>query len=104
MEANKTEYQLYDALKAVVDPELGLNIIDLGLVYKIAYSEEQGAGIEMTLSAPGCPMGDVILDQVRSTVEQLLPGKKFSLRLVWDPAWSADRISPQGRKMLGLDT
>lgn len=99
----KTEMEIYDELKTVLDPEVGINIIDLGLVYKIQYSEERGIEIEITLSTKGCPMGDVIMDNIQSTLKEKFPNKKIDIKLVWEPAWSPDYVTPAGKKALNFE-
>ena len=101
-EADKIEIEIYNILKTVIDPELGVNIVDLGLIYKIGYNNETGIKIEMTLSTKGCPMGDVIMDNAKSVVEKKFPNKKLDLILVWEPAWSPDLVTPDGKTVLGL--
>lgn len=96
----KKEVQIYDELKKVIDPEVGINIIDLGLVYKIKYSEENGILIEMTLSTRACPMGNIILENVEKTTQAVFPGVKINTQLVWEPSWSPDFITPAGKKAL----
>ena len=88
---------LYD----VYDPELGINVVDLGLVYDIAVYEERVA-IQMTLTTPGCPLHNVLTDAVARAVEESFPGFDcVTVKLVWDPPWQPARISPQGRIDLG---
>ncbi len=102
-EANKIEIETYDILKTVIDPELGINIIDLGLIYKIEYDNHNGTiKIEITLSTKGCPMGDVIMDNIHSKIGEKFPTLKLNLSLVWEPAWSPDLVTPAGRKALGM--
>jgi len=97
---NKKELQIYDALKSVMDPEVGINIIDLGLVYKIRYSPEEGILVEMTFSTRACPMGNIILEDVKKTAQSLFPEVKINVVLVWDPVWTTDFITPGGKKGL----
>lgn len=101
-EANKIEIEVYDALKSVIDPEIGINIIDLGLVYKIEYNGENGIYIEMTFSTPGCPMGDAITENIYSVLGEKFPGKKAEVKIVWEPAWSTNFVTPAGRQALGF--
>lgn len=100
--SDSIETRIYDCLKTVIDPEIGINIIDLGLVYRIAYSEEEGIQIELTFSTKGCPMGDVIMDNIHNTLEEKFPDTASDIELVWEPVWSADFITPDGRKALGM--
>jgi metal-sulfur cluster biosynthetic enzyme len=94
---NKKELQIYDALKAVMDPEVGINIIDLGLVYKIKFTAAEGILIEMTFSTRACPMGNIILQNVEETARELFPSTPTVVKLVWDPIWTPDFITPAGK-------
>lgn len=100
-EENRKELLIYDALKNVIDPELGINIIDMGLVYKIKYSAATGILIEMTLSTKACPMGNIIREDVENTVQALFPGEDVIFKLVWEPVWTPEFISAAGKKALG---
>lgn len=102
IEASNIEVEIYDALKTVIDPEIGINIIDLGLVYKIEYSEEKGIQLDVTLSTKGCPMADIIMDDINNTLKEKFPDKKLDIQLVWEPAWSSDFVTPDGKKALGM--
>lgn len=102
-EANKTENEIYGILKTVIDPELGINIIDLGLVYKIEYTEDRGIQIELTLSSKGCPMGDVILNNVEAVIKEKFADVRLDIQLVWEPAWTTDRVTVEGKRALGGD-
>jgi metal-sulfur cluster biosynthetic enzyme len=97
---NKKELEIYDALKSVIDPEVGINIIDLGLVYKIKYDPTEGILIEMTLSSRACPMGNIILGRVEETAQTLFPEIKINIKLVWQPLWDPAFITPAGKKAL----
>lgn len=92
---------IYDALKTVIDPELGINIIDLGLVYKIQYSDDIGIQIEVTLSTKGCPMADIIMDDIQTTLAGKFPEEKINIELVWEPTWTPDFMTPAGKFALG---
>jgi metal-sulfur cluster biosynthetic enzyme len=92
-----------EALKDVVDPELGINVVDLGLVYGIHVDDENVATIDMTLTSAACPLTDVIEDQTR---QALLTGpgggivKDFRINWVWMPPWGPAMISDEGRDQL----
>jgi metal-sulfur cluster biosynthetic enzyme len=101
-EANKIELKVYDVLKDVIDPELGVNIIDLGLVYEIKYNKEKGITITMTLSSEGCPMGDIIMDDISFVLNEIFPNIKHKVDLTWTPKWSSDFIKPNGKAQLGI--
>jgi len=93
-----TPDQIMDALKDAVDPELGVNIVDLGLIYGVDIDEEGHATIDMTLTAPACPL----TDQLESDVHYLLAGitRDVAINWVWLPPWSLDMISDDGREQL----
>ncbi len=90
------------ALRAVKDPELNLNIVDIGLVYDVEVSEAGDVKVKMTLTSPGCPAGTQILDDVRSVVADLEDVKTVDVELVWDPYWTPERMDPRVRAFLGF--
>lgn len=98
--ANEIELSVFALLQEVIDPELGINIIDLGLVYEISYAEETGIKILMTLSSKGCPMGDVIMSDIERVLEAKYPQIKRTVELTWEPAWTTDRVSEKGMSEL----
>ena len=89
------------ALRAVKDPELGLNIIDIGLVYEVIVDEAGVAHVKMTLTSPGCPAGAEIMDDVRRTLLDLEGITSVDLELVWEPYWTPERMDPRVRAFLG---
>ena len=95
------EETVVEALKAVVDPEIGLNIVDLGLVYDLKLDKDGTVAIEMTLTTPGCPLHAVISDAVHQVLESLPGIRRVELDLVWSPPWTPDMITPAGRHALG---
>jgi metal-sulfur cluster biosynthetic enzyme len=96
-----TTEAVLDALKLVLDPEVGINVVDLGLVYDVSVIEN-AVTIEMTLTTPGCPLHASIEAAVRRTIETRHPDvQDIALNLVWDPPWDTDRITPEGRMQLG---
>jgi len=98
---NDIKARIRQLLKGVIDPELMVNIIDLGLVYDIRISKDTPAiAIDMTLSSPGCPLGDVIMEDVRLIIARNFPDYEVKVNLTWDPPWTADRITPAGREAL----
>lgn len=90
------------ALKSVYDPEIPVDIYELGLVYRIDISEEKVANLEMTLTAPGCPVADQLLQEVEAKVEAIPEITEARVNLVWSPPWSKDRMSEAARLHLGL--
>ena len=96
--------QINDLLKQVLDPEIGINIVDLGLVYEVSVSEENEIKVVMTLTTPGCPMGQSITDTVTNLLTRHLPGYTVKIELVWFPAWDAGMISEAGQAQLNGTT
>ncbi|WP_375056938.1 metal-sulfur cluster assembly factor [Zobellella sp. DQSA1] len=96
-----TEQQVRDALCRVLDPEVGENIIELGLVYGIEITAQRLA-VVMTMTSPSCPMGDWIRQQVEAEIKTLCQdGQRAEVELVWQPAWGPERMSPTLRARLG---
>ena len=89
------------ALRKVKDPELNLNIIDLGLVYEIAVHDGE-VHVQMSLTSPGCPSGPEIMSDAQTAVEAMQGVTKVDVELVWSPYWTPDRIDPKVRAYLGL--
>ncbi len=87
-----------EAMKDVVDPELGINVVDLGLVYGVEVDEHSNAVLSMTLTSAACPLTDVIEDQTRSALDGLV--NDFRIDWVWMPPWGPDKITDDGREML----
>lgn len=90
------------ALRAVKDPELNLNIIDIGLVYDVEVSEAGAVHVRMTLTSPGCPAGTEIIDDVKGVVGDLEGVTGVEVELVWEPYWTPDRMDPRVRAFLGF--
>ena len=89
------------ALRAVKDPELNLNIIDLGLVYDVNVGEASDVHVRMTLTSPGCPAGTEIIQSVRDVVRDLEGVSSVDVELVWEPYWTPERMDPRVRAFLG---
>ena len=87
-----------EAMKDVVDPELGINVVDLGLIYDIRVEPDNSATIDMTLTSAACPLTDVIEDQAATALEGLVTG--FRINWVWMPPWGPDKITDDGREQL----
>jgi metal-sulfur cluster biosynthetic enzyme len=90
------------ALRAVKDPELNLNIMDIGLVYDVEVSETGQVRVDMTLTSPGCPAGGEILDDVKRVVSDLEGVTGVEVELVWDPYWTPEKMDPRVRAFLGF--
>jgi metal-sulfur cluster biosynthetic enzyme len=96
-----TEEAVRAALRNVDDPEVGMNIVDLGLVYGVVLSTE-GVHIDLTMTSPACPLGDVVIDDAVRAVLAVAPaGMNVDVDLVWDPPWSPNRMSERARRELG---
>jgi metal-sulfur cluster biosynthetic enzyme len=87
-----------EAMRDVVDPELGINVVDLGLVYGVAIDDDNTAVIDMTLTSAACPLTDVIEDQAASALDGLTNG--VTINWVWMPPWGPDKITDEGREQL----
>ncbi len=87
-----------EAMKDVVDPELGVNVVDLGLVYGVTVNDDNSATIDMTLTSAACPLTDVIEDQTMSALEGLVTSA--AINWVWMPPWGLDKITEDGREQL----
>ncbi len=90
------------AMRSVYDPELPLNIYDLGLIYDINISDSAEVDITMTLTAPGCPVAGILPGQVESAVRNVAGVSASRVELVWDPPWDKDRMSDEAKLTLGL--
>jgi metal-sulfur cluster biosynthetic enzyme len=102
-----TEQEVMSALKQCYDPEIPVNIVDLGLIYGVglqpAPDERQDVTVDMTLTAPGCPMHVMISDQVKARLEQLPGIRNAKVNIVWNPPWTPERLSAEARKQLGIE-
>ena len=102
-----TEQDVLSALKSCYDPEIPVNIVDLGLVYKVNFSpttdDKQDVTVEMTLTAQGCPEHVNISMQVKSRLEQLPGIRNAAVNVVWTPPWTPERLSAEARRQLGID-
>ncbi len=87
-----------EAMRDVVDPELGINVVDLGLVYGITVDPDNHAVVDMTLTSAACPLTDVIEDQTSAALEGLVDG--YRINWVWMPPWGPDKITEDGKEML----
>ena len=96
-----SEKDVRNILHNVIDPEVGINIVDLGLVYGVEISGNK-LHIDLTMTTPACPMGDMILDDARQALAGLLPANaEIDINLVWEPPWSPDKMSEQAREHFG---
>ena len=93
-----TDEDVLEAMKDVVDPEPGINVVDLGLVYGVSVDDANIATVDMTLTSAACPLTDVIEDQTRSALSEVV--EDFRINWVWMPPWGPDKITDDGREML----
>jgi len=98
---SNTEQNILHQIKTVIDPEVAINIVDLGLIYEVHYQEEEKKiQVIMTLSARGCPVGDTIIQHVKTVIENEYPNDEVQVDLVWEPQWSPQMITEDGKKAL----
>ena len=96
------EGKIVEALKKVFDPEIPVNIYDLGLIYKIDYTDHKEANIDMTLTSPNCPVVDMLLMDVETAVVALEEVDKVNINLVFEPPWDKNMLSEEARLELGF--
>ena len=96
------EGKIVEALKTVYDPEIPVNVYDLGLIYEIDYTDQKEAKIEMTLTAPNCPMVDILLMDVEKAVNALEEVELTSINLVFEPQWDKSMLTEEAKLELGL--
>ncbi len=100
-EKESLKKKVIEALKSVYDPEIPVNVIDLGLVYRIEVDDEGNVTVDMTLTSPGCPVAEMVLNMAEASIMERLGGdRKITVNLVWDPLWTPDKVSEEGRKKL----
>jgi metal-sulfur cluster biosynthetic enzyme len=106
-----TQEEVLNALKQCYDPEIPVNIVDLGLIYNVRLepaaeehdTEKQDVSVDLTLTSQGCPSHVMIGDQVKARLEQLPGIRNASVNVVWTPPWTPERLSPDARKQLGIE-
>lgn len=98
---SEMELEVLEAIKTVIDPEVGINIVDMGLIYNVIVNEpENNIYVQMTLSARGCPVGDSIINQVEIVVQNYWPGFTVAVELTWEPQWTPDLMTEDGMAAL----
>ena len=102
-EKTKLESDIVDVLKTVYDPEIPVNIYDLGMVYRIEVVDDSSVDMDMTFTAPSCPAADFILEDVRTKIESLHEVKSVNINLVFEPAWDQSMMSEEARVELGFE-
>jgi metal-sulfur cluster biosynthetic enzyme len=92
---------VYDALRGVDDPEAGMNVVDLGLVYAVRIDAD-GIAVDMTMTTPACPVSEMLVEQARGAVAAIAPaGTRVQVNLVWDPVWNPSMMSGTAREFFG---
>jgi FeS assembly SUF system protein len=102
-EKTQIEERIVDVLKTVYDPEIPVNIYDLGMIYKVDVKEDGSVDVDMTFTAPNCPAADFILDDVRTKIESLEQVTAANINLVFEPAWDQSMMTEEARVELGMD-
>lgn len=99
-----TTKEILEALKNVDDPEIGMNIVDLGLVYGVDWEEGQGqVHVDLTLTSPGCPLGPELIRDIKRELRRLPEVRQVDVDLVWNPPWHPSMMSEYAREELGYD-
>jgi metal-sulfur cluster biosynthetic enzyme len=93
---------LFQQLKTVEDPDVHVNVVDLGLIYTIEESTDGPIVVAMTLTSSNCPMGDFLIESVKQTIASIHPEREIVVNLVWDPPWNQDMITELGKMELGI--
>lgn len=94
--------RILESLEQVIDPELGIDIVNLGLVYEIRFEQNGHTEIDMTLTTMGCPLADLLTDQIHDAMREIPEVTNTEVKLVWYPAWSVDKMSRYARISLGI--
>lgn len=103
MEESRTKKdQVMDALSKVIDPELGIDIVNLGLIYEVEIEDGQSAIITMTLTTMGCPLSDMLNDSIKRAAESVAGIEECEIQLVWYPMWNVGKMSRYARVALGI--
>ncbi len=102
-EKTRIEERIVDVLKTVYDPEIPVDIWNLGMIYKVEVNEEGGVDLDMTFTAPSCPAADFILEDVRTKVESVEGVTSANVNLVFEPAWDHSMMSEEARVELGFE-
>ena len=102
-EKTKIEERIVDVLKTVYDPEIPVNIFDLGMIYRIEVKDDSSVELDMTFTAPNCPAADFILEDVRTKVESVEGVTACNVNLVFEPAWDQSMMTEEARVELGFD-
>ena len=102
-EVEKIKTRILESLEQVIDPELGIDIVNLGLIYEIRFDETNGqTEIDRTLTTMGCPLADLLTDQIYDAMSDVPEVTKTDVKLVWYPAWTVEKMSRYARIALGI--
>lgn len=102
VEKDAIKDKILQALEMVIDPELGVDIVNLGLIYEIRFEDDGTTEIDMTLTTMGCPLADLLTDQIYDAMREVPEVTKTEVKLVWQPAWSVEKMSRYARIALGI--
>ncbi|MBZ0178849.1 MAG: SUF system Fe-S cluster assembly protein [Melioribacteraceae bacterium] len=102
VDKGKLEQQVISVLRTIFDPEIPVDIYELGLVYEINIDEEANVGVKMTLTSPACPVAGSLPGEVKSKLENIQDINKVEVQLVWDPPWNMDLMSEEAKLQLGF--
>jgi metal-sulfur cluster biosynthetic enzyme len=97
-----TEDQVYNALKKCMDPEIPVNVVDLGLIYGVKVDQGKDVDIKMTMTTRGCPLHDTLVSDVKRYVGKISGVGNINVEIVWEPAWTLDKMNPAVRDQLGF--
>jgi len=101
--ATITPEAVYESMKEVIDPEIGVNIVDLGLVYGVDIDDQNNVEVTMTLTSMGCPLGPIIIRDIQNAVTSDIEGVgEVNVRIVWSPPWSIEMMSEDAKDELGI--
>ena len=103
IDKEKRKEKIIESLKGVYDPEIGLDIVNLGLIYDIDISEDGEVDINMTLTTPWCPLAGSVEEAVKAVVSAIDEVKDVNVELVWDPPWNPSMISEEAKQILGIE-
>lgn len=101
VDKEEVKKKVIEALRKTYDPEIPVNVYDLGLIYDIRVGDDKTVEIDMTMTAPGCPVAGMVVMMTEAMVQEELGDEyKVKVNLVWDPPWTPDRVTPEGREQL----
>jgi metal-sulfur cluster biosynthetic enzyme len=101
-ETKEIEDDIYNILTTVMDPEIEIDIVNLGLIYELKYNGEKKVDVLMTLSTPSCPLSDAIVQNIKESIKNKYPNFEIEVEITFEPLWNAGFISEKGKKILGM--